>query len=60
VSSDGADRGFVLELRQRNIHVPLMNEVRQLGEEAGGAWHGETHFLALGNQVNSMLSWLGS
>ena len=35
-----------------------MTEVRQLGEEAGGTWHGETHFLALGNQVNSMLSWL--
>jgi len=35
-----------------------MTEVRQLGEEAGGTWHGEIHFLALGNQVNSMLSWL--
>ena len=35
-----------------------MTEVRQLGEEAGGTWHGETHFLALGNQVKSMLSWL--
>ena len=35
-----------------------MTEVRQLGEEAGGTSHGETHFLALGNQVNSMLSWL--
>jgi hypothetical protein len=40
VSSDGADRGFVLELRQWYIHVSLMNEVRQLGEEAGGAWDG--------------------
>jgi len=35
-----------------------MTEIRQLGEEAGGTWHGEIHFLALGNQVNSMLSWL--
>jgi hypothetical protein len=35
-----------------------MTEVRQLGEDAGGTWNGETHFLALGNQVNSMLSWL--
>ena len=35
-----------------------MTEVQQLGEDAGGTWNGETHFLALGNQVNSMLSWL--
>ncbi len=35
-----------------------MTEVQQLGEEAGGIWHGETHFLSLGNQVNSMMSWL--
>ena len=35
-----------------------MTEVRQMGEEAGGTWHGETHFVSLGNQVNSMLSWL--
>jgi hypothetical protein len=30
-----------------------MEEVRQMGEEAGGTWLGETHFTALGNQVNS-------
>jgi flavodoxin len=35
-----------------------MTEVQQLGEEAGGTWAGETHFLALGNQVTSMLAWL--
>jgi hypothetical protein len=35
-----------------------MTEVRQLGEDAGGSWVSETHFLALGNQVNSMVSWL--
>ncbi len=34
-----------------------MTEVRQMGEEAGGTWCGETHFLSLGNQVTSMLSW---
>jgi menaquinone-dependent protoporphyrinogen IX oxidase len=35
-----------------------MGDVRKLGEASGGRWLGETHFVAAGNQVNSMLSWL--
>jgi menaquinone-dependent protoporphyrinogen IX oxidase len=35
-----------------------MHDVRQLGEENGGSWLGQTHFLADGGQVRSMLSWL--
>ena len=36
-----------------------MKDVRKLGEGNGGHWLGETHFLAAGGQVKSMLSWLG-
>lgn len=36
-----------------------MRDVRKLGEANGGTWLGETHFLAAGGQVKSMLSWLG-
>ena len=31
---------------------------RRFGEAAGGTWIDETHFVAVGNQVQSMLSWL--
>lgn len=34
--------------------------IRALGTRAGGNWQGETHFVAEGNQVTSMLAWLGS
>ena len=36
-----------------------MKDVRKLGEGNGGRWLGETHLLAAGGQVKSMLSWLG-
>ena len=36
-----------------------MHDLRELGEANGGRWLGETHFLAAGGQVKSMLSWLG-
>lgn len=36
-----------------------MKDVQMLGESNGGRWLGETHFLAEGGQVKSMLSWLG-
>jgi len=36
-----------------NVHT-----IKALGERAGGTWQGETHFLADGNQVMSMWSWL--
>lgn len=32
--------------------------IRALGTRAGGSWQGETHFVAEGNQVTSMLAWL--
>ena len=32
--------------------------IKELGERIGGSWQGETHFLAYGNQVMSMWSWL--
>ena len=32
--------------------------IRKLGERNGGTWVDETHFLAAGGQVMSMLSWL--
>lgn len=35
-----------------------VGDIRHLGEDDGGTWVGETHFVALGNQVQSMLSWL--
>ena len=35
-----------------------MREVRKMGEQKGGTWAGETHFVALGNQVTSLWSWL--
>jgi len=32
--------------------------IEALGEKNGGQWQGETHFVAYGNQVMSMWSWL--
>ena len=32
--------------------------IKELGERNGGTWRGETHFVADGNQVMSMWSWL--
>jgi flavodoxin len=36
-----------------------LGDMRRFGEADGGTWIGGTHFVALGNQVQSMLSWLG-
>ena len=36
-----------------------VGEIEAFGQLAGGRWIGETHFVAEGNQVQSMLSWLG-
>lgn len=33
-------------------------DIRELGEDAGGHWEGQTHFVSEGNQVMSMWSWL--
>jgi menaquinone-dependent protoporphyrinogen IX oxidase len=35
-----------------------IKDIRKLGEGNGGRWIDETHFLAAGGQVKSMLSWL--
>lgn len=35
-----------------------MKGVRTLGEDDGGTWLGQTHFVVAGGQVKSMLSWL--
>ncbi len=35
-----------------------VGDIRRFGEAAGGRWIDETHFVAKGNQVQSMLSWL--
>ena len=35
-----------------------LGDMRRFGEADGGMWVGGTHFVALGNQVQSMLSWL--
>lgn len=35
-----------------------VGDIRRFGQADGGRWIGETHFVAEGNQVQSMLSWL--
>jgi|SRR5271170_2125220 len=35
-----------------------MKTIETLGEKNGGTWEGQTHFVAYGNQVTSMWSWL--
>ncbi len=35
-----------------------MKTIESLGEKNGGTWEGETHFVAEGNQVMTMWSWL--
>jgi flavodoxin len=35
-----------------------MHTIESLGEKNGGKWEGETHFVAEGNQVMTMWSWL--
>jgi len=43
----------------RRYYKGNLKDVRKLGEANGGRWAGETHFVVAGNQVTSMLSWLG-
>ena len=42
----------------RRYYRGNLKAIRKLGERNGGRWIDETHFLAAGNQVMSMLSWL--
>ena len=42
----------------RRYYKGNLRDIRKLGEQAGGSWAGETHFVSDGNQVMSMASWL--
>ncbi|MGZ6616815.1 MAG: flavodoxin family protein [Solirubrobacteraceae bacterium] len=42
----------------RRYYKGNLGDIKQLGERAGGTWAGGTHFVADGNQVMSMASWL--
>ena len=42
----------------RRYYKGNLGDIRKLGERAGGSWVGGTHFVADGNQVSSMASWL--
>ena len=43
----------------RRYYGVNLRQQKKLGEENGGQWVDKTHFVALGGQVKSMLSWLG-
>lgn len=43
----------------RRYHSINRRQMKKLGEENGGAWVDDTHFVVAGGQVKSMLSWLG-
>ena len=42
----------------RRYYKGNLGDIKKLGEQAGGTWAGSTHFVADGNQVMSMASWL--
>ena len=42
----------------RRYYKGNLGDIKKLGEQAGGTWSGSTHFVADGNQVMSMASWL--
>ena len=48
--------GFSTSRRYWRLTV---GDIRRLGSAAGGIWIDETHFVAAGNQIQSMISWLG-
>jgi flavodoxin len=43
----------------RRYYKGNLKDIRKLGEANGGRWIDATHFTVAGNQVMSMLSWLG-
>ena len=47
--------GFSTSRRYWQLNV---GNIRRFGEADGGRWIAETHFVATGNQVQSMLAWL--
>lgn len=54
---DGAP--FAVASVSRRYYRGNLKSVRKLGEESGGRWIDDTHFVVAGGQVKSMLSWLG-
>ena len=52
-------RPFAAFSTSRRYWKHNVGAIRGFGEQAGGKWIDETHFVAEGNQVQSMLSWLG-
>jgi menaquinone-dependent protoporphyrinogen IX oxidase len=51
-------RPFAAASVSRRYYKGNLKGIRTLGERNGGRWVGETHLVAAGNQVMSMLSWL--
>ena len=52
------DTPFAAASVSRRYYRGNLKSIRVLGEQNGGTWIDETHFVAAGNQVMSMLSWL--
>jgi hypothetical protein len=64
LKSDGArkvmeGKPFAAVSVSRRYYKGNLGDIRKLGEANGGTWIDATHFTAAGNQVTSMLSWLG-
>ena len=53
-----AGKPFAAASVSRRYWKGNIKDIKKLGEENGGQWQGQTHFLAAGGQVKSMLSWL--
>ena len=53
-----AGKPFAAYSTSRRYWRLTVGDIRRFGEAAGGTWLGETHFVAAGNQVQSMLAWL--
>ncbi|HUK94228.1 MAG TPA: hypothetical protein VLU96_04150 [Gaiellaceae bacterium] len=53
-----AGKPFAAASVSRRYYRGNLGDIRKLGEQAGGRWAGETHFVAEGNQLMSMTSWL--
>ncbi len=49
---------FAVASVSRRYYKGNLKDVKKLGEEDGGRWVGQTHFVVAGGQVKSMLSWL--
>jgi flavodoxin len=52
-------KGFACVSVSRRYYRMNLNQQKELGEKNGGRFIDKTHFVVAGNQVTSMLSWLG-